>query len=245
MATQLDITDRLITELQAASQAQKIDLIEGRTFTTKTIHEILPRQPDPIGVHTLSAVVDYVNQQKDNGPVPFLVQVTSPTAVEVRGWLDTTTQRRDHYVNAQAITPDFRFDTFLPIEDFIIKLQTQFAESDDLTSIVTLVSNIDWENAITWADDGITQKLTAKVGIQRRESVSAPRLATLRPYRTFKEVARQPDSVFLLRLKREEGKPPAAALFQADGSMWQVQAIGFVKSYLEENIAEGKAIIIG
>jgi hypothetical protein len=242
-----EITDRLISELQAAVKTETIE-VEGRPFVTRAVYEVpLPRQPAAITIHSLSAVADYINNQldyNDEAPFPFLVDIESPTAVHVANWLDET-QRRSYVLESKALVGSFRFGQFMPIEDFIIGLSAQFAETDDQAKVLSIASNIADEAVVTFADDGIGQQVTAKIGVARIGKVDVPRIVTLRPFRTFKDVDRQPDGKFLFRLRRSEGQPPQAALYEADGGLWQNDAIAFIKSYLEAQIETGKAIIIG
>ncbi len=246
MSTNFEATDRLIDEIQNAVKAQVVT-VDGHELVDGDLKlPPLPRTAEALGVHSLSALAEYVNTQKDQNAeaTPFLVSIKSPTKAIVYQWLDLNRQR-EKFLVAEAIVTNFQFGQYQGVEQFIIGLQTQFAETEDQAAILELVSKIADEATVAYEDDGITQKVTAKVGIARQANVTVPRIVSLRPYRTFKDVDRQPDGKFLLRLQRAEGKPPQAALFEADGGLWQNDAIAFIKSYLEANIEEGKAIIIG
>lgn len=247
MSNNLEITDRLIDEVQKAVETRVIT-INDRPFVTQQVFEApLPPMPAALVVHSLSAVADYINQQLDYGEdndAPFLVQIQSPTTVLVGNWLDMT-QRRSFVLKSEAIVGSFAFGQYRNVEDFIVAMQSQFAETEHLPLIIKLVSSLTDESVVSFKDDGVTQQVSGRVGIARESSVTIPRIVTLRPYRTFRDVVRQPDGQFLLRVKRDEGKPPQATLFEADGGLWQNDAIAFIKSYLEEQIDDGKAIIIG
>lgn len=242
-----ELTDRLISELQAAVKTENIE-VDGRPFITRQVFEVpLPPQPKPMTVHSLSAVADYINNQldyNDEAPFPFLVQIASPTVVKVKNWLDDK-QRRSCVLLSEAVAGNFKFGQWMPVEECIIGLSAQFAETEDQISVLKLISNIADEAVVSFGDDGITQQVTAKVGVARIGKVDIPRIVTLRPYRTFKDVTRQPDGKFLLRLRRNDGQAPQAALFEADGGLWQNDAIAFIKSYLEENIDANTAVIVG
>lgn len=243
-----EVTDRLITELQAAVKTENIE-VDGRPFVTRPVFEApLPPQPQALVVHSLSAIADYINNQLDyndaEAPFPFLVQIVSPVLVSVQNWLDDK-QRRSIVLQAQAVVGSFRFGNWMTVEDFIIALSAQFAETEHLPLVLQHVSSLTDESVISFKDDGVTQQVTGRVGIVREAKIEVPRIVTLRPYRTFRDVDRQPDGLFLLRLKRDEGKPPAAALFEADGGLWQIDAVNFIKSCLEDAIDDGKAVIIG
>ncbi len=93
---------------------------------------------------------------------------------------------------------------------------------------------------LTVADDGITQQITVKTGIARIGDTELKSTLELKPYRTFREID-QPKSLFLLRL--QSGKElPTAALFEADGSSWQLEAIASIKEWLASNIPDVKII---
>jgi hypothetical protein len=106
-----------------------------------------------------------------------------------------------------------------------------------------LVGNLAAETSVTFEDDGVTQRVTAKTGVARIANVGVPRIVSLRPYRTFQDLDQQPEGKFLLRI-RKEGNSPTIALFAADGQMWGNKAIGLCKSYLEAGIKPDRAVII-
>jgi len=55
----------------------------------------------------------------------------------------------------------------------------------------------------------------------------------LRPYRTFREIE-QPASLFVLRLQKgRDGELPRAALFEADGGQWKLEACQAIKHWLD------------
>lgn len=60
-----------------------------------------------------------------------------------------------------------------------------------------------------------------------------PPIIKLAPYRTFIEVE-QPEGEFLLRLQ----KGPSAALFEADGGAWKIQARKNIKEYFLDKLAD-------
>jgi hypothetical protein len=94
------------------------------------------------------------------------------------------------------------------------------------------------ERVSTHADDGVTQQVTTRKGLAFGvENTPVPRIVTLMPYRTFAEVD-QPASTFILRLKQgqREGEPPQAALFEADGGRWKLEAIQSIREYLDDRL---------
>lgn len=81
--------------------------------------------------------------------------------------------------------------------------------------------------------------------IGRLESSKTEPMIKLSPYRTFREIE-QPESLFLLRMKRERGGVPYVALFEADGGQWKHDAITKIKMYFKESrvIAERNIDVI-
>jgi len=70
--------------------------------------------------------------------------------------------------------------------------------------------------------------------------VLVPNPVVLAPFRTFPEVI-QPESKFIFRMQ----SGPQAALFEADGGAWRNEAMGRIKTYLEEqlNVIESIRVI--
>jgi hypothetical protein len=134
------------------------------------------------------------------------------------------------------------FGSYCDAEDFIIWLQTMFVSTEDRARVLALVGNIREEHVKNVADDGVTQTVTAKAGIALVSEVKVPNPVSLRPYRTFREVA-QPASAFVLRMQRRPGGGgPLAALFEADGASWKLEAMANVAAYLKEHAA-GVAVL--
>lgn len=250
MSNDINITDKLISVIQEASQATQVDIREKHYVSKPVFLPPAERVGQPIEVHSLSAVAGYVNHQSDTFQNLFVV-IESATAVTVCTPLNDDRQR-EILLNGNAIPCSFRFNAYYNVEDFIIALQSQFAATDDGDKILQLVGNLAAGAVFTLQDDGVTQQTQAKTGIERLANVEIPRIVTLAPYRSFRDLDRQPMGKFVLRLKRDgEGDKVKilAALFEADGGQWQNEAIGLCKSYLEDTekggIQEGKAVIIG
>ena len=92
------------------------------------------------------------------------------------------------------------------------------------------------------ADDGISQRVTAKTGIARVAEVDIPNPLTLQPYRTFPE-AQQPESDFVFRVRTASDNAIGVALFEADGGRWKLQAALNIKEWLTENIPGVRVIV--
>lgn len=85
----------------------------------------------------------------------------------------------------------------------------------------------------------INQTTTVKSGVASLAKATAPNPVTLRPYRTFTEVA-QPSSQFVLRINKEA----ELALFEADGGKWKLEAIKNIADYLKAGLEDQDNITI-
>jgi hypothetical protein len=138
---------------------------------------------------------------------------------------------------------DFSFGAYQSIEAVIIALQSQFWPTDDRAKILEVLGNLRSERVATEIDDGVTQNVTTRKTLAYGlENVPVPRIVTLMPYRTFAEVD-QPASNFILRLKmgEREGQPTQAALFEADGGRWKLEAIESIRTYLDNELNQSLA----
>lgn len=213
--------------------------INGRTYSNgpSGITPIEPPKAEMLKINTLTGIVDYVpNIEKQ------MIQVASNKSVYVLDadfsdqWLN-----RSVYLEAVHESPVFHFGQHMNVEDFIIALQAMFVQDENTAAILKIVGNIVEEAVNQFCDDGVTQAVTAKAGISRRDVVAVPNPVTLRPYRTFMEVE-QPASTFVFRMQSGKGQPPSCALFEADGRMWRLEAIKNIKEWLAAKIPGAKII---
>jgi hypothetical protein len=196
------------------------------------------RTVDSFTVRTLTGLVDYINNAADRYSTEELVlHVQSHNKVLLMSALKN--EVRDEYVLAEAHAPSIGFDKFHELENFNIMLQSCFEKTDDLLKILAVVGTVKEENVRTTGDDGITQTVTAKAGIARYDNVVVPNPVMLVPYRTFMEVE-QPASKFVFRM--QDG--PRAALFEADGGAWKLEAMRNIKRYLEREITASNIKIL-
>lgn len=211
-------------------------VIDGKNYTTEQLHYIPPILdetpfPEVISIKTLTGLVDYIKGSVDNLTGPLVVHVVSPTEVSVYSELRKDMDRNS-FISCKAWTPDICYERFIDTEKFNIMLQACFLDSGDKAAILAVVGCVEEENVQTASDDGVTQQVTARVGIVKKDMITVPNPVTLRPFRTFAEVE-QPDSKFVFRMQ----SGPSAALFEADGGAWRLYAMQNVKAYLTEKLA--------
>ncbi|WP_419663180.1 hypothetical protein Dvar_36030 [Desulfosarcina variabilis str. Montpellier] len=211
---------------------------DGRDYTSKQIYSVKDPEPGELTVHTLSGLTDYIMTNPDGLKVEDLtIHILNFDDVRLYSPLFGGFEQRKEYIRARLIMDDFPWGQYMSIESFNIKLQSMFIKDETVERILSIVGNIKDEKVVTVGDDGITQQVTAKAGIARVENINLPNPVTLTPYRTFLE-AEQPASRFVFRMRsgNGDGELPTAALFEADGGRWKLQAIQNVKEWLHESV---------
>ena len=144
---------------------------------------------------------------------------------------------------AQTFQLAHKFDRYMPVEEFVIYLQSMFVQDDTARQILKVVGNLTQGSETNVADDGITQRVTAKAGVARVAVVDLPNPVALRPYRTFLDI-HQPASEFVLRIKADKDEGPLCALFETDGGAWRFTVLEHIKNYMADNLDPDRAIII-
>ena len=199
---------------------------------------------EPLAVYSLGAIRDYVTANRDAVELGKVVaHVVSPQIVALSGPLQERARNRETYVKATALNlTDGFLGRFMAIDEFIIGLLTRFAESDDRAKVLKLLGNVKHEQVKTSQDDGVTQTVSAKVGIVLSADVPVPNPITLVPYRTFREVE-QPSSLFVLRVNWKSSGMPDVGLFEAGGGAWRLIAIDKVRDWLREALPDTVAVL--
>jgi len=206
-----------------------ITKIDGQQVSDRQLHVLKEPTANAIQVNSLSGLVEYLRSGFDTNQT-LMVHVVSPTEVVAFNSVNSNCSR-GQFVKAEAMVPSFCFDNFYDAESFNIKAQSCFVANEDKEIVLKVVGNITEDQVQTYSDDGISQSVTAKVGVANRATVVVPNPVALRPFRTFVEVE-QPESSFVFRMKNG----PACALFEADGGAWKLEAMQNIKAYLVESL---------
>ena len=211
-------------------------MINGACYSDKPLHRIDTYYPkaDAIEMHTLTSLVDYIKSEVDDMPPRMIVEVKSPTEVELDSQLDPN-RDRESLVVASARVPAFEFDRFVEHEKFCINLQSKFLKSDDRELILKFAGTVEAGSVSEYGDDGVTQKATIKTGLASKGDAIVPNPVCLRPYRTFLEVE-QPESAFVFRMKQDNYGSVMCAVFEADGGAWKMDATQAIKEYLQREL---------
>ena len=214
----------------------------GFRYVNRQLNKLPEDEPAVFSTKTLASIVELINKEHSHGSLNDLViHIDSPTKVNVYTALRDHLNRFNLYT-AVAELPKVTLDNYLELEAMNIMLKSTFIDTEAKDKLIALLGNIQEEDIQITTDDGFSQKVVAKTGIATVSKVTVNPIVKLAPYRTFIEVA-QPESEFLLRLQ----KGPKAALFEADGGAWKLQARKNIKAYFEAELAElwqcGKVII--
>ncbi|EIM1745583.1 hypothetical protein LMT19_000041 [Listeria monocytogenes] len=209
---------------------KEVVMVEDRKWIDIDLTEVKDPLATKLCISTLTGLVDYIRSNFD-GQEKCLVHVVSPTEVELLGLLNKQ-QNRNKFVCAEAIIPNFSYDSFYDTETLNIKLQSMFLTTLDRDIILQAIGNISEENVKNTGDDGISQVVEIRQGIKKND-VLVPNPVTLTPIRTFSEVE-QPSSQFVFRMK--DG--PFGAVFEADGKSWRNEAILNIANYLKAELVK-------
>ncbi len=220
-----------IAGLKEESMDPKVLTINGDTYCDKHLtryHRF--HMAEKLSVNTLTALVDYIKGKPEELRDTMILHVISPTRVELMsGLIDE--RNRETLMLANAIVNEFDFDHYYDQERFLIELQANFLDTDDLNKIKMVSGNIQAGTTANYDDDGVSQKTTIKSGIANNADVIVPNPVALRPYRTFAEIE-QPESNYVFRIKDSE-RGPVFKLVEADGGLWKNATMKKIKEYLE------------
>jgi len=206
---------------------------DGRKYVSKKLAPVVDPVADPVVMHTLTGLVDLLPSLKSEG---MMVHVADFNQVHIISPLFGPFKQREVFATAKAYDLLFIFDKYLPLEDFLIRMQTMFVQDESTEKIIRLASNLTHGAEQTFEDDGVTQRVTAKVGVARVAQVEVPNPVELRPFRTFADVE-QPISKFVFRIQAgNNGKAPSCALFEADGGAWKNAAIANIRQWLAGHV---------
>ena len=218
--------------------------VDGRTYSARILAPVLYEpKAETVHVATLTGFVDFVERNIDDLDLinSYTAVIEGPHSVTLCSALSE--QRRDREALLTATLDSkmeaFPFGTFIPQEDFIIKLYSLFEkkDGDDFDYVATMVSKTVQADTADTDDDGITQHVTVKRGVSGalKEKGEIKPIVRLSPYRTFREIA-QPEGQFLLRIRTGDNGAVQAALFEADGGVWRNAARLRIAAYLKEHI---------
>ena len=238
MSILADFVDKIIS----LKNPQIIDYA-GDRWANQKFTRIEPHvdRPKVYEVTGLDSVVKLIRKEINRVGDFVFIRVSSPTSVWVSTTLLPDMSRNELYV-AQADVPGFR-QGYREREKAIVELRSLFVPGEGVSYLLDLLSKMSVEKGATTTDNGVTQEVETRAGVALKQKTEIKPRVPLTPFRTFLEVS-QPESEYLLRVD-EEGR---IGLFEADGGVWELEAKGNVKAYMEENLRDlveaGKVVVM-
>ena len=225
-----------IAGLKEESMDPKVVEINGKTYCNKNLTRY-DEEPmaSAIEATTLTAMIDYIKNCKDELRESMVIHVVNPTTVKLYSGL-TKERDREHLFKSYAAVPKFSYGNWYSQEEFIIEMQADFEVTDDLQLILKVAGNVEAKTTQNYVDDGTSQRAVIKQGAASKADVLVPNPVTLVPYRTFLEV-KQPPSEFVFRIRDDRGEP-AFKIVEAEGGLWRNEAMNNIKQYLIENLQD-------
>lgn len=226
-----------ITGLAVKAEKPEVVQINGRTYCTKDLRRYdAADKAKAIEATTLTSLVDYIKESREELRDRMIIQVISATKVQLYSGL-LPERDRETLFEVNALLPQFEYGREYDQERFLVSMQSCFMPSEDREAVTILASNITNTQEQAYSDNGVTQQAVMKTGITTKENVLVPNPVNLIPYRTFLEVE-QPASDFIFRISEGRGGAPAFKLVAADGGLWKSQAVENVKKYLTEALKD-------
>lgn len=233
--------------IEKIESMSKVEIVVGDDKierSTKQLHVVRKPMADSLNTNSLDGLVKFVKNTL-NQPLlnyPLMINV-SHNGVAVHSQLSDGLDR-DTLIKANPLLPELRLGNWQSVEDFIIKLQTGFIETDNRNKLQELVSNFMNIDSVELIDNGFGQEVTITAGVALNEKVEIQPIVQLQPIRTFTEVA-QPTSIFLFRINKQGN----VCLFEADGGVWKDEARRTIVSYLENQLGDligsNEVVVIG
>ena len=131
-----------VNGLKEESMQPIVTEIAGKTYCNKDLKRYGREDlADPIYVNTLSAMVDYITGKKEELREKMILHIRNQKEVTLYSGL-LAERRRETLFVCDAIINEFRFDNYYDQERFLIELQANFVENDDLKLIMQVAGNI-------------------------------------------------------------------------------------------------------
>lgn len=224
----------------------------GKTYTACNLERVdAEPMAKTLELNTVSGFCDYVNKilpVDGKGYACYYASISGVNSVCLISTIDSDSERRRERLCIAELDRNlaqFPFGDWLSQEEFIIKLLSLMQKTDDQTYLLSYVSGIRNDSAVTTTDDGITQKVEMKSGLSGAlvdEKTTKP-IVSLKPFRTFREVD-QPESKFLFRVRKNHDGESRFALFEADGGAWRAAAMEKIKDYIKEHVTNKEFVVL-
>ena len=213
--------------------------LHGKLYTDKRLYPVPVPRAETLEFKSLLGLCDTIKAELSESNTNIIVRVTSASRVDVYTSPYGNDNQRTYLYSCKAQLPVHEFGRFISLESMIIALRSKYVRTGILDEHVQLLGSIFEESSVTTLDDGISQSAVVKKGVALKANRTINPIVRLVPYRTFSEVE-QPASDFLFRLK-EGGM---AALFEADGGAWEIEARHNIAEFLRANLSPMKYVIV-
>jgi len=249
----MDPTKEAIEKIEALVRDSKdfsIEDVDGKKWTARKLERLLfEPKPAAVEVASLSGLVDFININIDKIPLEKTVlRIESYKKVELLSIVQGEKLERARYVEA-GVDPELKtypFEKYMEVEQFVIALRSMFEPSGDREKVISYVSRVKGGTSFDLADDGVSQVANTSKGASGALTgkETAPAIVKLRPFRTFRDIP-QVESEFLFRMKLidSESSTVGAALYEADGGRWRIEAIWAIREYLVLSLPNGPSVI--
>lgn len=211
---------------------KKVIEIKGQNYTHMNLNRVKEPEVSAVKLHTLESLITFIKEEPfRDEDIPLLLHVEDHQTIKLYGPIREGRQRETFAIVQAELPREIDYGQYYNTETFNIYLQSRFIPNNDRELLLKFTGLIKEENVKQTGDDGISQAVTIKTGVASVGQAIVPNPVTLSPWRTFQEVM-QPESMFIFRMK--DG--PSAALFEADGGAWRLEAIKNIKEYLEKEL---------
>ena len=223
----------------------------GKTYVNERLIRVDEKpMAEALTVSTLTGLMDYVigcaDEYIDIFGKKMVFHIEDPRTVSFFTFLDGE-RKRETFCRAKAEVNEFSFGRWIDRDTFIISLQSNFEANEDRDLIMKFAGNAMKQNEVSYADDGITQTATMKMGAASTANVQVPNPVKLRPFRTFQEVA-QPETQYLFRMRDNDGLQ--FLLADASNGIWKNEAIYHIKTWIydelqKSGVSRDQFVVIG
>jgi len=214
--------------------APNLTVLGGVTFSDKDLTAVEPPLPKPIIVRTLSSLCAFINSRPEGYMTDKIVHVEEPHIVRIIEPHIAGCNRTHELLTAVAERSNLKSvtDEWSSIEDFMVKLNTLFDSTmGDHYTVRNNLSSVTAESTLNLTDDGTSQSVALRSGIQRKEAGELPNPVLLAPFTTFPEIS-QPLQPFILRLRKEGAGGLLARLYPVETPGSRSMCCAAVKNYL-------------
>lgn len=164
-----------------AVKAEKPETIEinGRTYCTKDLRRYdAADKAEPIKATTLTSLVDYIKESREELRDRMIIQVVSATKVLLYSGL-LAERDRETLFEVNALLPQFEYGREYDQESFLVAMQSCFQKTDDREAVTIMASNIVNTQQGTFSDDGVSQQAIIKTGVTTKDAAFVPNPVSL------------------------------------------------------------------